>query len=63
MKEQVTYTIVAILYLATVYALVRPGSKGTTLVTTIFSTLTDLVRGVSGQTYDPNTKSWSTGNG
>ena len=63
MKDKVVFLIVAILYLATVFALVRPGSKGTQLVTTIFSTLSDLVRGVSGQTYDANTKQWSTGNG
>lgn len=61
MKEKAVYFIVAILYLATVYALVRPGSKGTALVTTIFSTLSDLVRGVSGQTYNASTKKWSAG--
>jgi hypothetical protein len=63
MKEKLVYVIVAILYLATVYAMVRPGSKGTQLVTTILGTLTDLVRGVSGQTYNTKTQAWSTGNG
>jgi hypothetical protein len=63
MKDKAVFIIVAILYLATVFALVRPGSKGTQLVTTIFSTLSDLVRGVSGQTYSPSTQKWSAGNG
>jgi hypothetical protein len=63
MKEKGVFIIVAVLYLATVFALVRPGSKGTQLVTTIFSTLSDLVRGVSGQTYNANTQKWSAGNG
>jgi hypothetical protein len=60
MKEQITWAIVAIIYLAILYSLVKPGSKGTTLVTTIGSTLSDLVRGVAGQTYNPTSKAWST---
>ena len=59
MKEQITWTIVAILYLATLYTLVKPGSKGTQLVATVTGTLADLVRGVSGQTYDPSSNKWS----
>lgn len=59
MKDQIVWFIVAIIYLATVYSLVRPGSKGTVLVGTIFGTFTDLVRGVSGQTYNQSTQKWS----
>lgn len=59
MKERITWTIVAVIYLATLYTLVKPGSKGTQLVSTIGTTLSDLVRGVAGQTYNPTTKAWS----
>lgn len=54
MKEQITWAIVAIIYLAVLYSLVKPGSTGTQLVATITGTLADLVRGVSGQTWNPN---------
>jgi hypothetical protein len=63
MKEQITWAIVAILYLATLYTLVKPGSTGTQLVSNVTGTLADLVRGVSGQTYNASTQKWSTANG
>jgi hypothetical protein len=59
MKDQITWFIVAILYLAILYTLVRPGSKGTAIVASVTGTLSDLVRGVAGQTYDSKSKSWS----
>lgn len=59
MKDQIVWFIVAVIYLAILYTLVRPGSKGTVLVTTIGNTLSDLVRGVAGQTYNSKTGSWS----
>lgn len=60
MKDQIVWVITAIIYLAVLYTLVRPGSKGTVLVQSVSSTLSDLVRGVTGQTYNSQTKSWST---
>lgn len=61
MRENITFFIVGIIYLAILFALVRPGSTGATLVNNIFSAFTDLVRGVAGQTYDTSTGTWSTG--
>ena len=60
MKDQIVWFIVAVIYLAILYSLVRPGSKGTALVSTIGNTLSDLVRGVAGQTYNSKTGTWST---
>jgi uncharacterized membrane protein len=62
MKEQFTAFVVACIYIAILYTLVRPGSKGTVLVNTIGTTLSDLVRGVTGQTFNSKT-GWSTSNG
>jgi hypothetical protein len=61
MKDKVTWFIAAVIYLAILYTLVRPGSKGTVIIGNIGTMLTDLVRGVSGQTYNASTKSWSSG--
>ena len=63
MKEQITFLLIGIIYLAILYAMVRPNSKGSTLVSTIFTAFSDLVRGVAGQTYDQKTGQWSVGNG
>jgi hypothetical protein len=51
MRDQITWAIAAIIYIAILYTLVRPGSKGPQLVENISSTLADLVRGVTGYTY------------
>jgi hypothetical protein len=51
MREQAGLFIAAIIYVAILYTLVRPGSKGPQLVESISSTLADLVRGVTGYTY------------
>jgi hypothetical protein len=63
MKERVTWFIAAIIYLAILYSLVRPGSKGTILVASITGTLTDLIHGVSGQTFNSKSGQWETGTG
>jgi hypothetical protein len=61
MKDNVIFVIVGAIYVACLYTLVRPGSKGTQLVGTIGTTMSDLVRGVSGETYSSNTQKWSVG--
>jgi uncharacterized membrane protein len=58
MREKTAYFIAAIIYVAILYTLVRPGSKGTVLIGSIGSALSDLVRGVAGQTYDKTTGKW-----
>jgi F0F1-type ATP synthase membrane subunit a len=63
MRDQITFFIVAIIYLAILYTLVKPQSKGPQLVQNVLGTLTDLVRGAAGQTYNPSTKQWSVGSG
>lgn len=57
--DSVSWLIAAIIYIAIIFALVRPKSKGAGLVKVISDTLSDLVRGVAGQTYDKSTKTWS----
>jgi F0F1-type ATP synthase membrane subunit a len=59
MMDNVTYFIVAIIYIAIVFTLVRPKSKGPTIVQNIANALSDLVRGVAGETFDPKTNKWS----
>jgi hypothetical protein len=54
----VTVFIAGIFYLAILYVLVRPGSKGPTIVENVLSTLSDLVRGVSGFTFNSSTGKW-----
>jgi hypothetical protein len=58
MTEKAGFFIVGILYLATLYVLVRPNSNGPTIINNLFSAFTDLVRGVSGQTFDSSTNTW-----
>jgi hypothetical protein len=60
MRDQIGFFLAAILYLAILYVLVRPNSSGPNLVNTILGTFADLVRGVSGQTYNSSTQKWST---
>jgi hypothetical protein len=59
MADKIGYFIAAIIYVAIIYTLVKPGSKGTQIIGTIGSALSDLVRGVSGQTFDKTTGKWS----
>lgn len=60
MNRDTIFTFVAaIIYLAILYMLVRPGSKGTGLVSSVSNALADLVRGSIGYTYDPNSNKWS----
>lgn len=58
MGDKITIVLVGVLYLSVLYVLVRPNSQGPTLVNTVLGTFADLVRGVSGQTYDSSTGKW-----
>jgi hypothetical protein len=58
-KDQIITFIAGAIYVAIVYTLVRPGSKGTTIIGSVGTALSDLVRGVAGQTYDSGTGKWS----
>jgi hypothetical protein len=51
MKDKISWAIAAIIYIAILYTLVKPGSKGTTIITNMGDVLTDLVRGATGETY------------
>jgi hypothetical protein len=62
-KPTLTTFAAGILYLAIVYMLVRPGSNGATAIALFLSTFSDLVRGVTGQTYNSSSGTWSSGNG
>lgn len=57
--DSVSWLIAAIIYIAILYTLVRPNSKGAGLVEVLGNTLSDLIRGVAGQTFDQKTKTWS----
>lgn len=59
MSDAVGAFIAGILILATIYVLVRPGSKGPTIVNSIFNALSDLVRGSVGFTFDSQTGNWN----
>jgi hypothetical protein len=61
MGDKVSWFIAAVIYLAILYTLVRPGSKGTVIIGNIGTVLTDLVRGATGETYDNSTQKWSAG--
>ena len=63
MTDKIGFYIVGAVYIAILFTLVRPNSKGPQIVQNIFSTFTDLVRGVAGQTYDSTSNTWSAGNG
>lgn len=60
MKDSLFTLIAAVIYLAIIYTLVRPGSKGPTIVNNVFNALSDLVKGSIGYTYDSSTGSWNT---
>lgn len=50
-KDGVFSLVAAMIYLAILYMLVRPNSKGPALVNTVFNALSDLVKGTVGYTY------------
>jgi hypothetical protein len=54
--SQVGWFIAAIIYMAILYVLVRPGSNGPTIIKDLSSALSDLVKGTVGYTYSNN--SW-----
>lgn len=56
-KDSSFMLVSAMVYLAIVYMLVRPGSNGPTIVNKIFSIFSDLVRGSIGYTY--NSGNWN----
>lgn len=58
MSDKIGTLLVGVLYLAILYVLVKPNSNGPNLVNTVLGTFADLVRGVSGQTFDSSTNSW-----
>jgi hypothetical protein len=58
-KDMVFTLIAAMFYLAILYTLVKPSSKGPTIINSIFSAFSDLVRGTVGYTYDTGTGKWS----
>lgn len=51
MMDKFTWVIVGVIYMAILYSLVRPGSKGTQTVNQLFALFTDMVRGATGETY------------
>jgi hypothetical protein len=59
MKDKITLLIVAIVYIAIIYRLVRPSSKGPQIVLNLGNVLADLVRGATGETYNATTGKWS----
>lgn len=61
MKENITFFVMGIIYLAILYTLVKPNSKGPQILESILSTFSDLVRGTAGQTFTNG--QWSVGNG
>jgi hypothetical protein len=61
MTDSISFYIVGVIYIAILFVLVRPSSKGPQLIATMSTAFADLVRGVAGQTYDINTNTWSTG--
>jgi hypothetical protein len=56
--DTATQWLVGILYVAILYVLVRPGSNGSQFVQTLGSTMSDLVRGVTGQVFDQSSGTW-----
>jgi hypothetical protein len=59
MKENIGFFLVGILYISTIYVLVRPNSNGPKIINSLFSTFADLVRGVSGETFNSTSNTWS----
>lgn len=58
-RDMVFTLIAAIFYLAILYLLVRPSSNGPSIINTIFTSFSDLVRGTIGYTYDNSTGEWN----
>ena len=58
-KDMIFTLIAAVFYIAIIYVLVRPSSKGPAIVNSVSSAFADLIRGTIGYTYDPNSNAWS----
>lgn len=61
MRDNIGFFIMGIIYLAILYTLVKPGSKGPQILESLLGAFTDLVRGTTGQTFTNG--QWSVGNG
>lgn len=59
MKDTAFWFIGALLYLSILYALVRPNSRGPELISNILNSLSDLIRGSAGYSYDNSTGKWT----
>jgi hypothetical protein len=62
-KDSAFQLVVAMIYLAILYMLVRPNSNGPQLIKNVLGTLSDLVRGVVGYTYNSSTGQWEAPSG
>jgi len=58
-KDMVFTLIAAVFYLGILYILVRPNSKGPTIINNIFNAFSDLIRGSIGYTYDSTSGKWT----
>ena len=59
MGNRIALLIAAAIYIAILLVLVRPNSRGGRLVLSISDVFSDLVRGVTGQTFDQSSQTWS----
>jgi hypothetical protein len=56
------WTLIAgVFYIAIIYTLVRPSSKGPVIVQNISTAFADLVRGATGETYNSSSGTWTAG--
>jgi hypothetical protein len=58
-KDMIFTLIAAMFYVAIIFMLVRPSSKGPTIVNNVFNAFSDLIRGSVGYTYDSSTGKWA----
>ena len=57
--DRAAWLIAAAIYIAVLYSLVRPNSKGAGIVMVISNTFADLIRGIAGESYDSANKTWN----
>lgn len=58
-KDDIFTLIAAVFYIAIIYMLVRPSSKGPSIVSNVSSAFADLVRGSIGYTFSQSTGKWT----
>lgn len=56
--DNATFFILAIIYIAILFVFVRPASKGPAIIQNLANAMSDLVRGVTGETFDSSTGKW-----